>query len=42
MQRKLEREGDAPADWREDTVYIRNPDGTITELTEEDEDASDT
>ena len=37
----MERECDKPADWQEDVVLIRNPDGTITELKEEDEDASD-
>ena len=36
-----ERECDKPADWEDDVVLIRNPDGTITEL-KEDEDAPDT
>ena len=37
MARKLESESDKPADWREDVIYIRNPDGTITELVGGDE-----
>ena len=38
----MERECDKPADWQEDVVLIRNSDGTLTELKEEDEDAPDT
>ena len=41
MARKLEAESDKPADWREDVIYIRNPDGSITELEEGDSNAPD-
>ena len=33
--RKYEPESDRPEDWREDVLYVRNPDGTITEITED-------
>ena len=37
MRRKLENESDRPEDWQEDVLYVRNPDGTITVITEEGE-----
>ena len=43
MARKYEVEDGRPEDWRSEVVYVRNPDGSITELEEgEADDADDT
>lgn len=43
MARRYEQEDGRPEDWRSEVVYVRNPDGTITELEEgESDDADDT